>query len=82
MIRVTRTWLAIASVLMFSFGEAPVWAQAVTAQISGTITDAAGASVAGAEIVAIQTETGFRKRVQSNDTGSYLLNLLPLGPYR
>jgi hypothetical protein len=58
-----------------------VWGQA-TAQMSGTITDQSGAVLPGVEVVATQTETGISRSVVTNETGSYVLPNLPLGPYR
>jgi hypothetical protein len=58
-----------------------VWAQA-TAQISGTVKDRTGAVLPGAEITATQTGTGVTRTVVSNETGSYVLPNLSLGPYR
>ena len=58
-----------------------VWGQA-TAQISGTVSDQTGAVLPGAEVMATQTETGIARMTISNETGSYVLPNLPLGPYR
>jgi len=58
-----------------------VWAQA-TAEISGTVKDQTGAVLPGAEIKAAQTGTGIERNTISNETGSYVLPNLPLGPYR
>ncbi len=58
-----------------------VWAQA-TAQISGTITDPTGALIPGVEVTATQTDTGVSRTVVTNETGSYILPALPLGPYQ
>ena len=60
---------------------AGVFAQA-TSQISGTVTDASGAVVAGAQITATQTDTGVTRSVTSDANGVYSLPSLPLGPYR
>jgi carboxypeptidase family protein len=57
------------------------WGQA-TAQISGTVSDQTGAVLPGAEILATQTDTGVARMTISNETGSYVLPNLPLGPYR
>ena len=54
----------------------------VTDQISGTVVDASGAAVPGVAVTVMQTDTGFMKSVMTNETGSYLLTQLPLGPYR
>ena len=58
-----------------------VWAQA-TAQISGTVRDQSGAVLPGVEITATQTETGIRRQALSNETGSWILSNIAVGPYR
>src|SRR5437899_9941434 len=60
---------------------AQAWAQA-TAQISGTVKDPSGAVLPGVEITATQTETGIVRTTVTNETGSYVLSNLALGPYR
>src|SRR5262245_59818223 len=60
---------------------AMVWAQA-TAQISGTVRDQTGAVLPGVEITATQTGTGITRSVITNETGSYVLPNLSVGPYR
>ncbi len=60
---------------------ANVWAQA-TAQISGTVRDQSGAVLPGVEVKATQTETGLARTTVTNETGSYVLPNLPLGPYK
>src|SRR2546428_2752804 len=57
------------------------WGQS-TAQINGTVTDQSGAVLPGVEVTATQTETGLTRSVVSNETGSYVLPNLPIGPYR
>src|SRR5712692_5072327 len=57
------------------------WAQA-TAQISGTAKDHSGAVLPGAEITVTQTETAVMRTAVTNETGSYVLSNLPIGPYR
>src|SRR2546422_634724 len=57
------------------------WAQA-TAQISGTARDQSGAVLPGVEIKVTQTETGITREAVTNETGSYVLLNLPIGPYR
>jgi hypothetical protein len=58
-----------------------VWGQA-TAQISGAVRDPSGAVLPGAEVIATQIETGIARNTVSNETGSYVLPNLPLGPYK
>src|SRR5213083_2714906 len=56
--------------------------QGATAQISGTVKDQSGAVLPGAEITATQTETAAVRKTLSDETGSYVLPNLPLGPYK
>ena len=56
--------------------------QGATAQISGTVKDQSGAVLPGAEITATQTETAAARMTLSDETGSYVLPNLPLGPYK
>jgi hypothetical protein len=59
------------------------WGQAgSTAQISGSVKDASGAVLPGAEITATETETGVGRNTLSNETGFYVVPNLPVGPYR
>src|SRR5215475_5415773 len=74
------TVLGIA-LLICALSSANAWAQA-TAQISGTVKDQSGAVLPGVEITATQTETGVARTTVTNETGSYVLPNLPLGPYR
>src|SRR5437879_7176393 len=57
------------------------WAQA-TAQISGTVRDQSGAVLPGVEVTTTQTDTGIKRNTVTNETGTYVLSNLPLGPYR
>ena len=57
------------------------WAQA-TAQISGSVRDQSGAVLPGVEVTATQTDTGISRTTITNETGSYILPNLAVGPYR
>ena len=57
------------------------WAQA-TAQISGTVRDQTGAVLPLVNVTATQTETGVARTTLTNETGSYVLSNLAVGPYR
>src|SRR6476619_2676265 len=56
------------------------WAQS-TAQINGSVKDQTGALLPGAEVSATQTATGAKRSVITDETGSYVLTSLPVGPY-
>jgi len=53
-----------------------------TAQIQGTVLDASGSAVPGADIKATQTDTGIVRTTTTGATGDYALPNLPIGPYR
>src|SRR5262245_21569544 len=67
--------------LMLNLFTVIVWGQA-TAQISGTVRDQRGAVLPGVEVTATQTETGISRSAVTNETGSYVLPNLAVGPYR
>jgi len=52
-----------------------------SAQISGIVRDETGAVLPGAVVAATQVDTGFKRTVVADDTGSYILPNLPIGPY-
>lgn len=58
-----------------------VWAQAPTAQITGSVTDPSGAVVAGAAITVINSATNVRREVVANDEGLFIVAALPPGLY-
>src|SRR3954467_1992981 len=72
---------ACAALLLVVFASVSLWAQA-TAQISGTVKDQSGAVLPGVEVTATQTDTGIARTVVTNETGSYVLPNLAIGPYR
>ena len=53
-----------------------------TAQIAGFVRDTTGGVLPGADVTAIQAETGLRRTVVTDSDGSYVLSNLPIGPYR
>ena len=68
-------------VVILLLGAAVAHAQA-TAQINGTIRDTSNAALPGVSVSAVQTETGLTRSAVTDDTGSYILQNLPVGPYR
>lgn len=67
------------AVLILSHGL--VCAQA-TAEISGTVRDQNSAVLPGVEITDTRTDTGVVRNTITNETGSYILPNLTVGPYR
>src|SRR5437667_1780335 len=74
-------YLSIALLISTCVASTKVWAQA-TAEISGTARDQSGAVLPGVEIRVTQAETGGIRNSVTNETGSYVLPNLPLGPYK
>src|SRR5215468_11203311 len=75
--------LAFSALLVCTCMCVVAFGQAVsTSQISGTLKDQTGAVLPGAEVTAIQADTGAKRSVVTDETGSYTLASLPIGPYR
>src|SRR5438034_9772581 len=70
-----------AGMFIFVMTCGDMWGQA-TAQISGTVKDQTGAVLPGVEVVGTQTDTGVTRTAVTNETGSYVLPNLAIGPYR
>jgi hypothetical protein len=62
-------------------GGVTAWAQTVTGSIRGTVTDATGAVVLGAQVVATNSSTGIASTTTTDRSGSYNLQSLPIGSY-
>src|SRR5438876_1656185 len=67
--------------LFFSLACAVLLAQS-TAQVNGTVKDQTGAVLPGVQVTATQTATGLARSVVTDETGSYVLPNLPVGPYK
>ena len=76
--RFSRLLLAIVCTAGLSF-HLP--AQEVTAQIRGTVADASGAIIAGANVKATNTRTGVAKEAPSEANGTFQFLQLPVGTY-
>src|SRR5438477_2341291 len=74
-------FMIFAGLFVFVATTADLRAQA-TAQISGTVKDQSGAVLPGVEVTVTQTETSASRTAVTNETGSYVLSNLPIGPYR
>jgi hypothetical protein len=72
-------WGCAASVLLL---VPACMAQTVTGAITGEVTDASGASVAGAHITANNLDTGVNSSATSDSAGVYRISYLPIGNYK
>src|SRR5947208_4756155 len=59
-----------------------VLGQTVASQISGTVRDSSGAVLPGVEVKVTNTDTTATRTIITDETGSYVVPNLPVGPYR
>jgi hypothetical protein len=71
----------VASLLAWVALAAAAWAQTVSTQILGLVTDQSGALIAGAKVTAKHVATGDLRTTVSNETGNYVFPLLEIGEY-
>ncbi|MFB3902187.1 MAG: carboxypeptidase regulatory-like domain-containing protein [Acidobacteriota bacterium] len=67
---------------LLALGAAPAWSQSARGTITGTVTDASGAAVPGAEVTATNVETGSAIKTLSTDVGLYRIPYVVPGNYR
>jgi len=70
-------FLAASCCFFLSFASSLLQAQA-TGSFSGTVTDKAGAVVSGATVTATSQGTGISREAKTDDSGHYLIPLLPV----
>jgi hypothetical protein len=64
------------------FYASTAYCQSVTGTVIGTVLDPTGLSVARADVLLIQTSTGFERRTVTADNGSFAFPSLAPGAYR
>src|SRR5712691_10774827 len=69
----------VALILVLMSGVA--WAQG-TAQLNGKVTDESGAVLPGVIVTATQTDTGATRTAVTDATGAWVMQSVPLGPYK
>ena len=67
--------------LATAFAPTPILAQAVSGEITGTITDSSGAAIAGAQVTAANVVTGVVTTTVTNSSGLYNFSELLAGTY-
>ncbi len=80
----TLTWsrsIGICLVVACFLAGAPVFAQLITADILGTVTDSAGAVLPNAKVTVVNIATSDARTTQTTGTGDFVVNLLPPGQY-
>src|SRR5438105_3853390 len=76
-----RVFFGLSTLFLCAVTCVTAWGQA-TAQISGAVHDQSGAVLPGVEVTATQAETGASRSALTNETGSYVLPNLAIGPYK
>ena len=66
------------SLLLPSMG----FGQAISGNLTGTVTDATGAAVNGATVDAVNRQTGQKVTALTGGAGQYLFSNLPIGDYK
>lgn len=70
-----------AALILAVFAPPRTSGQAVTATILGNVTDASGATVPGARVLAVEVRTGIGRNTETNQSGNYVFPSLPPGLY-
>lgn len=73
-----RLYIALA----FLFGSALCYAQTITGDIGGTVTDPSGAVVSGAKVTATNISTNLATSTMTNKDGIYSIRFLQVGQYK
>lgn len=73
-------WLGIVLALLLGAVGTAI-AQTATGQITGTVHDASGAVLARAKVTATNQANGFTRETSTNEAGTYVFPLLPVGMY-
>ena len=76
-----RLGLVLFALLAFLFSVFPAQGQDVTATITGTVTDPAGAPIVGAKVTAHDTDRGTNWTSVTNEAGLYNIIRIPVGTY-
>ena len=79
--RITLWGFALVMVLALLGFSSPVWSQQITAAITGTVEDSAGAAVNDATVTARDTERGTASTTKTTQGGVFNFNNLPIGTY-
>src|SRR4051794_36685073 len=77
-----RTGLRISRlVLLLAFCTVAAWSQASTSSVTGQVTDASNAAVAGAEVKLTDVATNASQTAMTNEAGRYIFVNVPSGTY-
>ncbi len=69
------------AIAVICFFQTQIFSQTITATVSGTVSDANGAIVPGANVSATSNETGLSKSTTTNSEGRYVITFLQPATY-
>src|ERR1700674_3959324 len=73
---------SLATLILLAGFAGAAFGQSATGTLTGTATDAKGLAMAGVSVAVHNADTGVdQKSIMTNDTGIYLVPLLPPGNY-
>ena len=79
--RSTAVFCSLLVVLAVTGAFQRAWGQEVTAAIVGTVDDPSGAPIKGAKVTATDKDRGTVYLGETNDSGAYNINRIPVGTY-
>ena len=79
----SRSAVVLSTALFFllSMSLNVAWAQTVTGNVTGAVTDPNGAAIVGASVTARNVRTGVETEATTNQAGVYDIRFLPIGQY-
>jgi hypothetical protein len=81
MLKLNKRALLAGVVCSLVFSICPMLHGQATGSFSGTVSDKAGAVVSGATVKAVSPDTGLSREAKTDDSGHYLIPLLPVAFY-
>src|SRR5215472_10397820 len=73
-------WI-FALILLAAVSAVIAFSQAVNGSLLGTIMDSSGGTVPNAKVTITETQTGFSRATNTNESGNYTFSDLPPGTY-
>jgi hypothetical protein len=82
LLRIARLTLRLPLLLLIlACLQTPVAAQGTSGTILGTVKDPNGSAIPGAKVTVLNTQTGLKREMTTNDQGDYEFGFLPIGLY-
>ena len=76
-----KVQLVLAALAVVLCSASVLWAQTATGQITGTVKDASGGVMPKVKVTVTNQQTGLTRETTTNDDGTYVVPLLPVGTY-